>query len=673
MSQNAETVNLADVVRSVRRGWQAVLTYFILGIAVAIAVILLAPPRFKGEASVVLRSNESGLSRLAKIDDAIGGMVGNAAGIPAPRTPLETELQILESRALAEHVIDSLNLQVRVRSPRSVPAATVVERVNLPGSFRKAKLKVQRSGNDSLVVRGAGLDTTVAVGVPVRVLTGYIALGPAASLPPSMTLQLLDREDAAKRFDKRLSVSKEGGEVASVSFQADDSLTAAAVSNAVVAAYLKRRRTTDRGTNQHRVEFLERQIDSTSQKLAHAERELRLFQERTGVIDATLVAEVQLERLGELRKELSLAQVEENSMKELLRRVGDGTLTVRQLAAYPAFLKSASLNDLLSQISHLETARQQLLERRTDRDPEVVALTKSIENVEAQFLPLARSYASSMSEQRQGLTRELDDLRGELGVLPSAAESGGRLQRDVLRLGQVYAALQAQLVEARLAAIDEGGQVRQLDMAISPKKPSFPEPYSTLAIGGSAGLLCGVVAALVLAVFGRWARDPLEIERTTGVPTIQLDRRAPLVVAPALSRTLLVVPLHERADALAVARQIVETSLSRRTTATILDLVPATSHPAVASDASALDVNGAIDRLGTEFETVVVRLPSLTADATLAAMNAHRPVVLVVPPGRIERDQLVTAVQTLRRLEAPCAGIVVSGSEAPRRLHALAT
>jgi hypothetical protein len=43
-------------------------------------------------------------------------------------------------------------------------------------------------------------------------------------------------------------------------------------------------------------------------------------------------------------------------------------------------------------------------------------------------------------------------------------------------------------------------------------------------------------------------------------------------------------------------------------------------------------------------------------------------VLLVAPQRRIDREKLVGAVQLLRRLEVPCAGIVLSGSEHDRIL-----
>ena len=68
-------------------------------------------------------------------------------------------------------------------------------------------------------------------------------------------------------------------------------------------------------------------------------------------------------------------------------------------------------------------------------------------------------------------------------------------------------------------------------------------------------------------------------------------------------------------------------------------------------------------RLAQEHGLVIVRLPGLTADATAAALSDSRAVLLVAPARRANRRELVSALDTLRRLDVPCAGVVLSDAE----------
>jgi Mrp family chromosome partitioning ATPase len=190
-----------------------------------------------------------------------------------------------------------------------------------------------------------------------------------------------------------------------------------------------------------------------------------------------------------------------------------------------------------------------------------------------------------------------------------------------------------------------------------------------LGIGG--GLFAGMIAAIMIAALGRWVQDPREVERTTGVPALRFDPAVPLLMNGATSRTVLVVPLDQRARLEPVIQRLAQTAESRSIRATVLDLsgyqsattlVPRITAGSIESIGT-FDVNGTISRLEEEFGMVIVRLPGLVTDAAAAALTGERPVLLVAPQRRIDREKLAGAVQLLRRLDVPCAGIVLSGSE----------
>jgi Mrp family chromosome partitioning ATPase len=144
-------------------------------------------------------------------------------------------------------------------------------------------------------------------------------------------------------------------------------------------------------------------------------------------------------------------------------------------------------------------------------------------------------------------------------------------------------------------------------------------------------------------------RDPIEVERATGVPALQFDPAVPLLLTNGTSRTIVVAPIEVGLSTTPVANRLAQTAASRSISAVVLDL------PATASD-----VNATIARLESEHDLVIVQLPSLASDTAAAALQHGRPVLLVTPGRRTERKGLLNAVQLLKRLEVPVAGIVMS-------------
>jgi len=55
----------------------------------------------------------------------------------------------------------------------------------------------------------------------------------------------------------------------------------------------------------------------------------------------------------------------------------------------------------------------------------------------------------------------------------------------------------AQVLTARLAALAEGGDVRVIDEAVSPRRVTFPRPLPTIAMGLVGGAIAGFVIALL--------------------------------------------------------------------------------------------------------------------------------------------------------------------------------
>lgn len=672
---SSDAIDIAEVAHSVRAEWRAVAAFLALGVLGAVAVILFAPRRFDGEATLLARSQSgSAASILGRVAGGAGDLLGGIGGLGSASS-VETEVQILKSRALAERVVDSLRLQFIVAEPARIAPAALVAHASLKGSFTPSTFQFRRRPDGSYEASGgpSGKPHVLVPGVPGELEIGSITL--ARELPSTFTLQVLDTEDAIKRLDRKLTVTKAGGEVIRIKYRGNDSVTAAGVPNALVAFYLERRRTTDRGVNARRVEFVTRQMDSLAAELTAKERALREQQEASQVLDAEIVGRAELEGAAELRTALTQAMVDEAAVKQILQRAEQGTLKARDLAAYPAFQKSTGSNPLVAQLGELETKRTELLERRMPNDPEVRALDQSIASLDSTIAGMTATYAQSVTLQRAQMQTEYDKLLSSIGKLPEAAERGGRLKRDVLRLTQLYSALQAQLVEARLGEIGEGGDIRQIDVAAPPREPAFPRTLLTLGVGTAGGLMAGLVAALIVASFGRWFREPRDIERYTGLTAQRFQENLPLLVGSSVgARTMLVVPLDRHARTDVVAQGLARTATARAARATVLDLSRGAGGPGSmvsASDPTTHNVSALIDQLEQQYEMVVVQLPAFASDETIAALRESRPVLFVASSTRVERASLTNALNVLRRMGVPCAGVVMSGESPEIRSRSL--
>jgi tyrosine-protein kinase Etk/Wzc len=466
-------IDLAAVAAVLRRRVLAAAAGVLLGALVAAAILWLVPPRFDGRAMILIRTSAPDASamirnRLGALAELMPSSLDLGGGA---EEELATELALLQSRAVLGAVVDSLRLEVVPRSPSRVPPAAMIDSLRFSSRFAPVKRTLRPGANrlpEGMVWARYGGD-----------------------------VKLFDREDAIDELAKRLSLRKTGGDAVEIGYSARDSNTAAEVPNLVAAIYMARRKTVDRGLNQRRLEFLVAKADSVREDLRRSADALAGVAERNGTGAAPdIIAKALADQIGTLEAKLSEIRAGEVSLDSLVDAVRVRHVDARLLAGFPDLLRSPALNDLISQIAKVETDRTVLLASRTATSPQAVALASARDSLAAQLLPIASAYRQSLARQRQSVERDLAALQTQLGRLPGEAAAIVKEQAEVTRLSQLNAGMGAQVLEARLAALAEGGDVRLIDAAVMPRRVAFPRPLPTIAVCLAVGLLAGVAVAL---------------------------------------------------------------------------------------------------------------------------------------------------------------------------------
>ncbi|MEX2181702.1 MAG: Wzz/FepE/Etk N-terminal domain-containing protein [Gemmatimonadaceae bacterium] len=492
-----DALELGPALGTLWRARWRLLAWVGAGAAVAIATLWFLPRRWEARATVIASSSNAKSSLLSRsgISDLIAGSLLGGSDVG-----FDTELELLRSRRLLREVTAELPLAVKVRSPETTPATTAITAFVPSGQFAPARLVVRPDGANWRLQHAAG-DTTVRAGAAVTLPEGTLQMAESPGLLAApLVVHLLDDEDTMRRLARRVTVARVGGAIAGVTVRWDDSVTGARIANAIVRQYVAWRRTSDRGENAMLGDFLRAQSDSIDAELARALDVLRAFQERSEYADPTTGAKALLEALTRLRTQLGETTIEEAALNELLARLTEGGGDrARELPAFPPFLNSPGINDLLGQLNRLEAERVALLQTRTARDPGVVGRTEGIRLIESQLVPLARTYGAALTQNRLALRASADSLQRLLGAIPGTGRRFADLTRDVERLGEISRALQIQLVQARLVSIGEGGGAEQIDEAIPSRAPASPNVPLIVLLGIGAGAALGVVRELLRA------------------------------------------------------------------------------------------------------------------------------------------------------------------------------
>lgn len=463
--------DLVGLVIHVGRSWRLWLVTAVCGLVLGLGVVWLVPARFDGEALVLVRTKSEPLSGMASSMLPVANLPTSLLG-GGLKDELETELAIMHSRAVAAVVVDSLRLQARMMSPARTPPGAFIDSLRLTGRFKPFSATLVPGRNQ----------------LPAGVV--FVR----ATAPTGLHVKFYDREESIDLFLDRLGVRKAGGEVVRISFQARDSVTAADAPNLLLATYLARRKTVDRGLNQRRFEFMASASDSVGRELRAAAGTRRDIQVAGDLPAVEPAARALLEQSVDLESKLAVQRAEEAALDSaLLAEGGD----VRRLAASPSFVRSPAVNDLVTELSTLQTRRQALLATAPATAPSVRALDAARDSLVAQLVPMAQTYRKALAAQRRVLEQELAATQNRLRRLPSVGEAMFLAEAKVGRLTVLDNGMGLQVLQARLAALTEGGDVRVIDVAVAPRKVAFPRPTLTVALTTLLGLLFGLGLTLV--------------------------------------------------------------------------------------------------------------------------------------------------------------------------------
>ncbi len=435
------------------------------------------------------------------------------------RDELETEIAVLRSDRIADAMIDTLALGVRVTSPAANRARVLTARTVDPTVDADGKLTLTRTANGSYRVERKKLDdvgplpAVIEPGSPVRVGGLMLTLSPDLRRggPETIKIRILPRYEVHKLLERRLVIGRQegGSRLVEVSFEDPDRALAAQVVGRVVDEYTTYSNRTQRGDDTTAVIRLRAQVDSTSRKLGVAESALRAFEEQAKLIAPEEQATAQIKRLSAISTRVDAISVERNALSRMLAvidqrsRGGADAAAYRQLATFPTLITNRAIQDLLQSLVDLENKRSELGMRRTAANDDYKQMTDRITQIERQLYSVGPQYLESLDQQLATTVQAVTSLTDTLNAMPAAAMRYGRLVRDRTVLEAIYLSLEKQLKVAELKDALRQEHVRIVDAprTANPDDIAFPKKIVMLVVGAVLGIVLALTVGLAIELW----------------------------------------------------------------------------------------------------------------------------------------------------------------------------
>ncbi|MDG5750971.1 polysaccharide biosynthesis tyrosine autokinase [Qipengyuania sp. XHP0211] len=506
--------DLSAVLFALRRHWLAIVAFFVVAIILGVIATLLMTPVYTATSRVLVEQ---------EADQIIEGSDTQPSVAPQDAERfLQTQVDIIQSRALAEKVIQNEGLST---DPLYFDA--------LGGEYpTEETMEDSYTGPEGL----ADLREDVAIDLLQENMT--------ATLP----------------IDSR---------IVSISVETTDQALSARLSNSIAENYIAGNLDRRFDSSSYAREFLAQQLEEARENLAESERELNQYSRAAGLIRLNSESgegqggtlSVTNDTLISLNSAAGSARAGRIAAQESWQNIAN-----QPLMSIPQVLENPAIQGLLRQKSEAEAQLAEERARHLDGHPTVIALSAQVDRIDEQINQVGRSIKDSVRTQYQSAIDRERALTGQVEQLRSAAldEQDRGVQYNVLKRvadtnRSLYDTLLSRFNELNATAGATSNNVSIVDRAEVPRKPTSPSLLINLILSLLGG---GLFAAGYVALrehFDDVVRSPEDVERKLGMPMLGL------------------IPRAEDADELAEARDDPKSSINEAYQSLVTNLFYATS------------------------------------------------------------------------------------------------
>lgn len=473
-----------------------------------------------------------------------GGSGGDVAPIRAGGL-LESNawIELLRSFSVLEPVVVELGLYVQP-PPDYAPAFSsfTLAQDFVPGAY---EMRVGASGQDFVLLTDDGaLVQQADFGAPIGENVGFIWQPARGSFPPEATVEfsVLSVRDAAQDLSARLATGMDrDGNFLRLSLSGTDPRLITQTLNSLmerfysVAADLKSSRL------EETLLILEEQLDTMEIELARSEQSLEEFRVATISLptDQSLAISPGLEATREpvfssfFEDRLAVEQLQRDRtrLQATLEGFGDGPIRIEALELIPAAAGSSELRSILDQLLEARSELRALRDRYADDYPPIQDLLVQIRTLESGAIPrVVQGIIAELATREREMQSYVDQAADELSEIPPRTIEEQRLRRRVATTENLYNEIRGRVETARLAAASSIPDVRILDQAQVPQRPTEDKRifFAAAVIFGCLGL--AVVGALLLDRMDARFRYAADVSRGIGldilgsIPRIETGR-----------------------------------------------------------------------------------------------------------------------------------------------------
>lgn len=328
------------------------------------------------------------------------------------------------------------------------------------------------------------------------------------------------------------AVNPDKSDVIQLSYTHRNPEKASAIVNTWIKKYAELDRELKLNQTRELANFLQEQIPKSQVSLESTAEQLKDFKQDNRILDIGAEASSTTNILAQLDSQIAQTKAElasEKSRRDALRNIFP---VDSELAITSTFVNESPLvNSLLKEIKDVETKIEQEKLRFGDNHPQVVTLEEekrvlerqlanyaqntSVNNIANQDLDsiyqpgntqneLVKEYAAternikSLNAKLESLENLINFYRQRVDTLPNLEFRQQQIQRELGAKDELLQSLIKNYQDAQIALNNTEGNIRHIELAQTPTKPSIDRKFTYLVQGFLAGIFLGSLVAYLI-------------------------------------------------------------------------------------------------------------------------------------------------------------------------------
>jgi polysaccharide biosynthesis transport protein len=438
-------------------------------------------------------------------------------------------IDLLKSFVVLDHVVRERQLYVETAAANRPAFSTFA----LEESFRPGKYKLEvASSGESYILTSSGAEVQRgSLREPIGQIVGFSWIPPAGTIRPgkAMEFEILNPRDAAIVLSRELRATLAAeGNFLRLSLPGKDPEQISRTLNTLTSRYVQVAAEIKRGQLDELTGVLDEQRRYAEDNLHDAELQLEQFRvatvtlpsDRGGPVAAGLqqTQDPVMSRFFQLQIELDQLRNDREAVERIVQETAQSRQTLDALAMVPAAQTAPALMSALAERLERRAELRAVQQRYTGDHPSVIRLQENISDLEERAIPrLAGELRSQLMSREGELRSRIGSASNELRLIPPRAIEEARLERRVSIAENLHSMLKQRFEEVRLSAASTIPDIRVLDPAVMPTRPSSDPRQMMIFFGLLGGLALSVGGVIMRDQFDPHVRYPDEVTYGMGL------------------------------------------------------------------------------------------------------------------------------------------------------------